>query len=127
MSDVIVFGPPQSTYTRTVRMALEEKGVDYELAEVDFGSESHRAVHPFVKVPAFRHGDVHLYETAAISYYISATFDGISLTPSDTLGRARMLGWMSATIDYIYLSRTRFPWTQNWLNRSVQGGPEHDR
>ena len=25
------------------------------------------------------------------------------------------------------LSRTRFPWTQNWLNRSVQGGPEHDR
>ena len=25
------------------------------------------------------------------------------------------------------LSRTRFPWTQNWLNRSVQGGPEHGR
>ena len=25
------------------------------------------------------------------------------------------------------LSRTRFPWTQNWLNRSVQGGPEQDR
>ena len=28
---------------------------------------------------------------------------------------------------YEALSRTRFPWTQNWLNRSVQGGPEHDR
>ena len=28
---------------------------------------------------------------------------------------------------YNILSRTRFPWTQNWLNRSVQGGPEHDR
>ena len=27
----------------------------------------------------------------------------------------------------LQLSRTRFPWTQNWLNRSVQGGPEHDR
>ena len=27
----------------------------------------------------------------------------------------------------IKVSRTRFPWTQNWLNRSVQGGPEHDR
>ncbi len=25
------------------------------------------------------------------------------------------------------VSRTRFPWTQNWLNRSAQGGPEHDR
>ena len=28
---------------------------------------------------------------------------------------------------YEAVSRTRFPWTQNWLNRSVQGGPEHDR
>ena len=27
----------------------------------------------------------------------------------------------------VAVSRTRFPWTQNWLNRSVQGGPEHDR
>ena len=27
----------------------------------------------------------------------------------------------------VEVSRTRFPWTQNWLNRSVQGGPEHDR
>ena len=27
----------------------------------------------------------------------------------------------------VFVSRTRFPWTQNWLNRSVQGGPEHDR
>ena len=29
--------------------------------------------------------------------------------------------------DNLALSRTRFPWTQNWRNRSVQGGPEHDR
>ena len=29
--------------------------------------------------------------------------------------------------EQIAVSRTRFPWTQNWLNRSVQGGPEHDR
>ena len=31
------------------------------------------------------------------------------------------------TTAYHWVSRTRFPWTQNWLNRSVQGGPEHDR
>ena len=30
-------------------------------------------------------------------------------------------------LEHLGLSRTRFPWTQNWLNRSVQGGPEHDR
>ena len=31
------------------------------------------------------------------------------------------------TTQLLSVSRTRFPWTQNWLNRSVQGGPEHDR
>ena len=31
------------------------------------------------------------------------------------------------TTAYHWVSRPRFPWTQNWLNRSVQGGPEHDR
>ena len=30
-------------------------------------------------------------------------------------------------LEVLKMSRTRFPWTQNWLNRSVQGGPEHDR
>ena len=102
MADVTVYGPPQSTYLRTVRMALEEKGVAYDLEPVEFGSDAHRALHPFLKVPAFKHGDVHLYETAAISYYVSATFDGTSLTPSDVMGRAKMLGWISAIIDYIY-------------------------
>ena len=40
---------------------------------------------------------------------------------SDYLGRRKAPMLISA------VSRTRFPWTQNWLNRSVQGGPEHDR
>ena len=35
--------------------------------------------------------------------------------------------WIDRVHDRKILSRTRFPWTQNWLNRSVQGGPEHDR
>ena len=33
----------------------------------------------------------------------------------------------AVNIENFGVSRTRFPWTQNWLNRSVQGGPEHDR
>ena len=34
---------------------------------------------------------------------------------------------LDAGFSLLPVSRTRFPWTQNWLNRSVQGGPEHDR
>ena len=40
----------------------------------------------------------------------------------------RIVGWaVSDRLKKDLVSRTRFPWTQNWLNRSVQGGPEHDR
>ena len=40
----------------------------------------------------------------------------------------RLVGhWVNRGWSDNEMSRTRFPWTQNWLNRSVQGGPEHDR
>ena len=32
---VVIYGPTYSTYTRTARLALEEKGVAYRLHEVD--------------------------------------------------------------------------------------------
>jgi glutathione S-transferase len=35
MSQPVVHGPAYSTYTRTVRLALEEKGAGYKLDEVD--------------------------------------------------------------------------------------------
>ena len=36
MSDPVLIGPGYSTYTRSPRLALEEKGVAYSLEEVDF-------------------------------------------------------------------------------------------
>ena len=39
----------------------------------------------------------------------------------------RELARMGLTMIDLFLSWTRFSWTQNWLNRSVQGGPDHDR
>ena len=51
------------------------------------------------------------------------------LRPGEAFRRA-MAGPDATAQNYeslLEVSRTRFPWTQNWLNRSVQGGPEHDR
>ena len=96
MSDIVVFGFAPSTFVRTARMALEEKGVDYELKALDFGSEELLRLHPFGKIPAFRHGAVRLFETSAITRYIDETFDGPALQPSDATARARMDQWISA-------------------------------
>ena len=57
---VILYGPAYSTYARTARLALEEKGVAHELHEVDLltgagQSPEHLARQPWGKVPAFEH------------------------------------------------------------------------
>ncbi len=100
MSDIVVYGFAPSTYVRTARLALEEKGVDYELETVEFGSAALLELHPFGKIPAFAHGDVRLYETSAIVRYVDETFDGPALQPSDAGARARMNQWISAFNDY---------------------------
>ncbi len=94
MSEVTVYGAPYSTYVRAVRLALEEKGVPYDLVEVDILSEEgapaeHYARQPFGKIPAFEHAGFALYETTAINHYIDEAFDGPALMPATAQGRAR--------------------------------------
>lgn len=95
MAKPVIYGPAYSTYARTVRLALEEKGADYDLVEVDILSgvnqtPEHLARHPFGKVPAFEHDGLALYETDAIIRYVNEAFRGTDLVPSDAAGRARM-------------------------------------
>jgi glutathione S-transferase len=107
MADLTIYGIPQSTYTRSVRMALIEKGVPYTLEPAMPNSETINRVHPFGKMPAMRHGDFALYETSAILRYIDESFDGPRLTPTDVKRRARMEQWMSAINAYYDRSMIR--------------------
>jgi glutathione S-transferase len=103
----IVFGAPYSVYVRAVRLALEEKGVQYELVPVDiFASggppSEHRARHPFGKIPAFEHAGFRLYEAGAITRYVDEAFTGPRLQPDDARGRARMNQIISVLDSYAY-------------------------
>lgn len=106
MSKPKLYGPAYSTYTRSVRLALEEKGVDYDLVEVDIlqGPMPPEQVerHPFAKVPAFEHDGFELYETTAILRYIDEEFDGPSLQPEAAKQRARMNQIISIIDCYTY-------------------------
>ena len=102
MSKPILYGFPLSTFVRTARIVLAEKGVDYELQNVDLGSTEYRQLHPFGKVPAFRHDDLVLCETLAIADYVDHAFEGPALQPSVPADKARMLAWVSASNDYYY-------------------------
>ena len=107
MTTPIVHGPAYSTYTRTVRLALEEKGVAYKLDEVDIlkgeGQQpAYLARQPFGKVPAFTHDGLSLYETTAIARYADEAFPGPQLQPTDAKRRARMNQIMSIVDSYAY-------------------------
>jgi glutathione S-transferase len=92
---VVLHGPAYSTYTRTVRLVLEEKGVAYDLREVDTlagegQTPAHLARHPWGKVPVLEHDGFSLYETVAITRYVDEGFPGPALQPADAPGRARV-------------------------------------
>jgi len=107
MAKPVIYGPAYSTYARTCRLALEEKGTDYDLVEVDIFSGAnqapeHLARHPFGKVPAFAHDGLELYETDAIIRYVDEAFEGVDLQPADAAGRARMAQAISIIGGYAY-------------------------
>lgn len=106
-AEIVLYGPAYSTYTRTARLALEEKGVGYTLVEVDFlrganKSPEHLLRHPFGKVPVLEHGRLKLFETAAILDYVDSAFAGATLQPKDARVRARMLQAIGVIVSYIY-------------------------
>lgn len=102
MNKVQIFGFAPSTYVRTARLICEEKGIEYSLEPLEFQEESHRAVHPYLRMPALRYGDVTLFETLAIAIYLNEEFSGPDLEAGKALERARMFQWISAASDYFY-------------------------
>jgi glutathione S-transferase len=104
---VVLHGPGYSTYARTARLALEEKGVAYHLNEVDVLSgkghaPEHLARQPWGKVPAFEHDGFALFETFAITRYVDEAFPGPALQPSDVRSRARMTQICGIIDSYAY-------------------------
>ena len=103
MARPTLYGADYSVYVRIARMALQEKGVDYELVPLDiFAAEGIPAwyleLHPFGRIPAFEHDGFRLFETGAIARYVDEAFDGPDLQPVDARGRARM-GQIIGTLD----------------------------
>jgi glutathione S-transferase len=102
-----LYGASYSVYVRTARLALEEKGVGYDLVEVDIfapggPTPEHLARHPFGKIPAFEHDGFRLYEAGAISRYVDDVFPGPALQPGDARPRARMNQAISIMDSYAY-------------------------
>lgn len=97
-----LLGDARSTYVRSARMAFHEKGISYTLDQHPPHSDAINAIHPFGKMPAFRSGELKLFETSAIMRYVDEAFPGPPLMPESPADRARAEQWISATNSYFY-------------------------
>ncbi|KAK3160859.1 hypothetical protein QOZ80_1BG0065980 [Eleusine coracana subsp. coracana] len=70
-----VYGPALSTNVARILVCMEEVGAEYELLPIDMTAGEHKspahvAGNPFGQVPAFKDGDLTLFESRAISKYV---------------------------------------------------------
>ncbi|MEL7348376.1 MAG: glutathione S-transferase family protein [Pseudomonadota bacterium] len=95
MTKPVLYGFDGSTFVRSVRMVLRDKGIDYDqvplnVLEGEPLTPEHRTRHPFGKVPVLEIDGMTLLETDAICRYLEATHPAPSLVPDDPKDRARM-------------------------------------
>jgi glutathione S-transferase len=103
----VVYGADYSVYVRIVRLALEEKGIGFDLVPIDAFAAGgpgadYLARHPFGRIPAFEHDGFRLYETGAIARYVDEAFEGPNLQPAGSKERARMNQIISIADSYLY-------------------------
>ena len=83
-----------------VRWALEELGLDYRVRllggprPADYLKEQ-----PFDQVPAYREGDLQLFESGAIVQHLGEKDE--RLLPRDPIGRARAIQWAFAALNSV--------------------------
>lgn len=107
MQSPTLYGSDYSVYVRIVRLALEEKRVAYELVPVDIFAPGgppawYRERHPFLRIPAFSHAGIDLYETGPIIRYVDEAFDGPRLQPVAPGDRAVMNQIIGIIDSYAY-------------------------
>ncbi len=128
MNGLHLTGFRDSVYTRSVRLALAEKGLDYVFEDVNpfdaASADQLRVQHPFGRVPVLRHGTFALYETAAILDYLDAVFGDVPLTPDDPQTRARMRQVLGIVDAYAYWPLVRQVYAHGYYRPAV--GEEAD-
>jgi len=113
LTNVELVGVPFSTFTRTIRLGLEEKSIPYKLIFAFPHTDEANKYHPFGRIPSFNFEydgkKQTLIESAAITNFIDAIWPETPLRPSrnssdlnDIFTNARIDELMSIGANYIF-------------------------
>jgi glutathione S-transferase len=86
---------PPSTNSRKVRIALLEKGLEFERINIDLTQREQKnsdylKIHPFGQIPALDDEGFIVYDSTIINEYLEDEYPYPSLMPRDSEGRARV-------------------------------------
>ncbi|MFW9262484.1 glutathione S-transferase family protein [Nostoc sp. CALU 546] len=98
MSNIQLYFAKASTFSQRTRVVLLEKGIDFTPIEIDLQKkpDGYTQISRYGKVPAIKHGDVEIYESAIINEYLDEVFPEPPLLPRDPAAKAIARIW----IDY---------------------------
>ena len=98
MSSLQLYYTKGSTFSQRTRAVLQEKGIDYTPIEIDLQHkpEGFTQISRYGKVPAIKHGEVEIYESAIINEYLEEVFPQPALLPHNPAEKAVARIW----IDY---------------------------
>ncbi len=98
MSNIQLYFTKGSTFSQRTRVVLLEKGIDFTPIEIDLENKPDwfTQISRYGKVPAIKHGNVEIYESAIINEYLDEVFPEPPLLPHDPAVKAIARIW----IDY---------------------------
>ncbi len=111
MSAELIFYTNPMSRGRMARWMLEETGAPYRTEILEYGKSmkaaEYLAINPLGKVPAIRHGDAVVTETAAICAYLADAFPEAGLAPPPARRAAyfRWLFFFSGPLEAVIINR----------------------
>ena len=109
-------------------MVLHEKGIDFEVHEVDLSNKSEEflSVSPYGKVPVLSVNGTSLYESNIINEYLDEVYDSPKLMPENPEERALVRSWMAFADDYFFppIYRVRIGLQRGYSEDEIQEAKE---
>mgnify|MGYP000367810964 CR=1 FL=1 len=86
-----LYGIPISPFVRKARVALELKGLNYEMVDIYPGTKTpeYLTISPLGKIPALQDGDVVICDSNVIIEYLEEQYPDTSVRPKNVADRAK--------------------------------------
>ncbi len=99
-----LYNTQRCPYARRTRIVLYEKGIDFDVYEVDLSNKSEEflSVSPYGKVPVLAVNGTSLYESNIVNEYLDEVHQTPRLMPEGPEGRALARSWMAFADDYFF-------------------------